>query len=159
MLLKNCKPLLGLPTIKALVKRMHTVEARQEDVKAEFPTTFSGLGKLKEPSTIRLEADAVPYALSTPRRVPLPLHDKVRAELNRMESMEVISKVTQPTWCAGMVVVPKPRGKIPIRLCVDLTHLNKWVQRERYILPVVDHTSGMLAGAKIFTKLDATSGF
>lgn len=72
----------------------------------------------------------------------------------------MISKVTQPTpWCAGMVVLPKPRGKIQIRLCVDLTHLNKWVRRERHILPAVDHTLGMLAGAKVFMKLDATSSF
>ncbi|KAL6475040.1 hypothetical protein MHYP_G00160800 [Metynnis hypsauchen] len=76
-----------------------------------------------------------------------------------MEGMGVISKVTKPTpWCAGLVVAPKAQpGKI--RLCVDLTHLNKWVRRERHILPAVDHTLAMLAGAKVFTKLDATSGF
>ena len=34
-----------------------------------------------------------------------------------------------------------------------------WVLRERHILPAVDHTLGMLAGAKIFSKLDATLGF
>ena len=57
-----------------------------------------------------------------------------------------------------MVVAPKAQpGKI--RLCVDLTHLNQWVRRERHILPAVDHTLAMLAGAKVFTKLDATSGF
>ncbi|KAL6482216.1 hypothetical protein MHYP_G00102960 [Metynnis hypsauchen] len=155
------KPLLGLPAVKALalIKRVHAVQGQQEDFKALYPTEFSGLGKLKEPYKIELEPGAVPYALSTPRRVPLPLRDKVRAELNRMEGMGVISKVTKPTpWCAGLVVAPKAQpGKI--RLCVDLTHLNKWVRRERHILPAVDHTLAMLAGAKVFTKLDATSGF
>lgn len=83
----------------------------------------------------------------------------VQAELKQMEEMGVISKVTQPTpWCAGMVVAPKAQpGKI--RLCVDLTHLNKWMRRERHILPAVDHTLAMLAGTKVFTKLDATTGF
>ncbi|XP_061906727.1 uncharacterized protein K02A2.6-like isoform X2 [Entelurus aequoreus] len=154
------KPLIGLPAIKALdlVRRVDTVETQQKDFKALFPTVFTGLGKLKEPYTIALEPDAVPYALSSPRRVPLPLCDKVKKELDRMVDMGVISRVTQPTpWCAGLVVVPKPNGKM--RLCVDLTHLNGWIQRERYILPAVDHTLGMLAGAKTFTKLDATSGF
>lgn len=128
------KPLLGLPAIEALILIWHlnTVQAQQEDVKAQYPTVFSGLGKLKEPYKIELEPDAVPYALSLPCRVPLPLRDKVQAELNCMEDMGVISKVTQPTpWCAGIVMVPKPRGKIPIWLCVDL---NKWVRRERHIL-------------------------
>uniref|UniRef100_A0A3B3S0H0 ribonuclease H n=1 Tax=Paramormyrops kingsleyae TaxID=1676925 RepID=A0A3B3S0H0_9TELE len=75
-----------------------------------------------------------------------------------MEAMGVVSKVTQPTdWCAGMVVVPKTNGKI--RICVDLTHLNKGVKRERHILPSVDQTLAQLSGAKVFSKLDARSGF
>lgn len=37
--------------------------------------------------------------------------------------------------------------------------LNKWVRRERRILPAVEQTLAMLAGAKVFTKLDVTSGF
>lgn len=82
----------------------------------------------------------------------------MEVELQCMESIGVISMVTEPTpWCAGLVVVPKAQGKI--RLCVDLTHLNTWVRRERHILPAVDQTQAMLAGAKVFTKLDATSGF
>lgn len=120
------KPLLGLPAIKALrlIKRVHSVQAQQRDLKAQYPTVFSGLGNLKEPYEIKLEPGAVPYALSSPRRVPLPLRDKVQAELERMENMGVISKVTQPTpWCTGMVVAPKAQpGKI--RLCVDIIHLN-----------------------------------
>lgn len=154
------RPLLGLPAIEALglIKRLHTVAVQQEDVRVQYPKVFSGLGKLKEPYKIELEPDAVPHALSAPRRVPLPLRETVRAELERMEKMGVISKVTRPTpWCAGIVVVPKPKGKI--RLCVDMTPLNKYVRRERHILPAVDETLAMLEGAKIFTKLDATAGF
>ncbi|KAL0174321.1 hypothetical protein M9458_030289 [Cirrhinus mrigala] len=154
------KPLLGLPAIEALtlIQRLYTVHERQDDIRTQYPSVFSGLGKLNEPYTIELEPTAVPYALSSPRRVPLPMRDKVRAELKHMEDMGVISKVTQPTpWCAGMVIVPKAQGKI--RLCVNLTHLNKWVRRERQILPAVDQTIAMLAGAKVFIKLDATSGF
>ncbi len=154
------KALLGLPAIEALhlITRLHTVQTKTEDFVANYPAVFKGLGKLKEPYKIELEQGAIPYALSSPRRVPLPLRDKVEVELQRMESIGVISKVTKPTpWCAGLVVVPKAKGKI--RLCVDLTHLNKWVRRERHILPAVDQTLAMLAGAKVFTKLDATSGF
>ena len=44
---------------------------------------------------------------------------KVKAELERMENLGVISKVDIPNdWCSGMVVVPKPDGKI--RMCSDL---------------------------------------
>lgn len=107
------KPLLGLPAIRALtlVKRVHTVQVGEDIIKC-YPTVFKGLGKLTAPYKIELKPGATPYALSAPRRVPLPLRDKVRTELDRMEAMGVMSKVTQPTsWCAGLVVVPKPKSK------------------------------------------------
>ena len=70
----------------------------------------------------------------------------------------VISPVNSPTeWYAPMVVTPKPNGKV--RVCVDLTKLNEYVQRENHPLPSVDVTLEKLAGAKYFTKLDANSGF
>ena len=75
-----------------------------------------------------------------------------------MESMGVISKVDTPTpWCAGMVVVPKKLGEV--RICVDLKPLNESVLREVHPIPSVDETLGKLAGATVFTKLDANSGF
>jgi len=56
---------------------------------------------------------------------------KVKEELQRMEKLGVISKVDIPTdWCAGMVLVPKPGGRI--RICVDLTKLNDSALRETY---------------------------
>ena len=75
-----------------------------------------------------------------------------------MEKLGVIGRVNVPTkWCTGMVVVPKPDGRICI--CVDLTKLNQNVQRERHPIPSVDHTPVQLGDAKIFSKLDADSGF
>ena len=126
--------------------------------KEQFPSLFQGLGKLEQPYKIELQDDAKPYALSTPRRVAIPLLKSVEQELDRMESMGVITRVSQPTdWCAGMVVVPKSSGKV--RICVDLTKLNESVRRERHPLPAVAQTLAQLAGAKLFSKLDTNSGF
>ena len=75
-----------------------------------------------------------------------------------MEQMGVISKVSDPTpWCAGMVVVPKKSGQV--RICVDLKPLNESVLREVHPIPKVDDTLAQLAGATVFSKLDANSGF
>ena len=83
---------------------------------------------------------------------------RVKDELSHMESLGVISKVDTPTpWCAGMVVVPKKDQTV--RICVDLKPLNANVLRETHPLPKVDDTLAQLAGAKIFSKLDANSGF
>jgi len=51
------------------------------------------------------------FALTVPRRVAIPL--MVKTELQRMESIGIISQVSQPTdWCGSMVVVPKPDGRV-----------------------------------------------
>ena len=153
--------LLGLPAITAL-QLAARVDATDADfrtaVAATFPTLFQGLGTLGEPYEIELTPDAKPYALYTPRRVPYPLRDKVKEELERMEALGVISKVDEPSlWCAGMVAVPKKSGAV--RICVDLKHLNQNVLRETHPLPKVDDVLAQLSGATLFSKLDANSGF
>lgn len=75
-----------------------------------------------------------------------------------MVRLGVISQIKEPTeWCAGMVPVQKINGKV--RICVDLTRLNQSVKRERHQLPAVEQVLAQLTGAKIFSKLDANSGF
>jgi hypothetical protein len=151
--------LLELPALIALqlLCRVNAVTS-DDDIVRHFPKVFEGLGNIGEEYTIRLKPDAVPYALYTPRNVTLPLREKVRDELNRMEAMGVITKVTEPTsWCAGMVVVPKRSGDV--RICIDLKPLNESVLRETYPIPQVDETLAQLAGAALFSKLDANSGF
>ena len=107
---------------------------------------------------IKVKADANLYRLYTPRNIPIPLQNKVREELDRMEALGVISKVTQLCqWCASMVIMPKSNGAI--RICVDLKPLNASVLREAHPIPKVDETLTLLSGATVFSKVDANSGF
>ena len=100
----------------------------KDDVIKAYPKLFSGLGKLKGEYTIRLQDKVKPYCLYTPRRVPLPLMKKVEDEIKGLVKSAVIEPVEEPTdWCAPTVVVPKLNRKV--RLCVDLTKLNKGVHR------------------------------
>ena len=119
--------LLGLPAITALqlISRLQTIHTKA-DIIQQFPNVFKGLGNLGEEFEIKLQPDAQPFALTTPRNIALPMRPKVTQELDRMEAMGVISKVNEPTpWCAGMVVVSKKSGSV--RNCVDLKPLNKSV--------------------------------
>ena len=130
---------------------------------SEVDVSYSVYGELglmnTDPVTIRLKDDAVPYSLTTPRRVPVPLMPKVKAELQRMEDNGIITRVTDPSeWCAPMVPVMKKNRK-EVRICVDLKNLNKAVLRERFILPTIDDLLPKLAGAGVFSTLDASSGF
>ena len=107
---------------------------------------------------ITLQPDAKPNCIYTPRKIPHPLLPKVKQGLDSMLQQGVMSPVTIPTvWCSGLVPVPKPNGNV--RLCVDLTQLNKAVQREIHPMPSVDESLAKLGKSRYFTKLDANSGF
>ncbi|UYV68063.1 K02A2.6-like [Cordylochernes scorpioides] len=82
---------------------------------------------------------------------------QLKEQLEEMTRLGVIESVEEPTeWCAGMVAVPKPGGKL--RICVDLTKLNQYI-RENYPLPATEHILGQLGNACYFSKLDTNSGF
>ena len=156
------QPLVGRPAIQSLnlVSRIEVVQtsSEQERIIHKFPELFTGLGSMKGKYHIKLKSDATPFILTTPRRIAIPLQPKVKAELQRMEKMGVIRKVQEPTeWCSGIVVIPKPNGQV--RICVDLTKLNESVCQEWHILPSVEETLAQLGNAKVFSKLDANSGF
>ena len=120
-----------------------------------LPKLFRGLRTLKGAYQIKLIPDAVPFVLTTPHRVPLPLLPKVKTELKQMEQLRVIYRIEEPiSRCAGMVVAPKGHGNV--RICVDLTKLNKAVCKERHLLPSVEQSLESLKNA---AEIDANSGF
>ena len=112
-IVKNLKNnLLGFPAIKALNLLSH-VESVDKNVVLQYPLLFNGLGTFAHEYKIQLKPNSKPFSLSTTRNIPLALRPKVQAELQRMESLGVISRVTEPTpWCAAMVVVPKASGAV-----------------------------------------------
>ena len=134
---------LGL--IRRADKVVEEVNTGPTDFKAEFPVVFSGLGKLKTECHITLRPDAIPFCLYNPRKIPLI--PKVKSQIETMLQQGVISPVTAPTeWCAGIVPVLKPNGSV--RICVDLTHLNKAVQRVIHPMPSVDENLAKVGDRK-----------
>ena len=164
------KPLLGKPAIREMNiitfnkpqnLFCNTVDRRDENAFIkEFPDVFTGLGCLKgEPIKIKLKEGVTPFHLSAPRHIAIPMLDKVKEEIQKMERLSVIRKVNHPTqWCHPIVVVGKPNGKIHI--CIDLTKLNPGIKREFYQLESVEETISKIgSGCEVFTKLDANSGY
>ena len=78
--------LLGLPAIKALNLLQYVDSVQNDDIFKEYSDLFTGLGTFTGEYTIRLKADAVPHAIHTPRKVPLPLKEAVEKELRPMRS-------------------------------------------------------------------------
>nr|XP_042908526.1 uncharacterized protein K02A2.6-like [Parasteatoda tepidariorum] len=159
--LQTC--LLGKPAIKFFglgpnIQSQSVLNITSFNPFHEFPSLFQGLGLLKGSYHVELNSDVKPYALTSPRRIPIPLLEKTKLEIQRMQELNVIQKVEKPTdWCSPAVVVRKKDGSV--RICVDLTTLNRSIKREWHPLPTTEYNLSLLAGAKIFSKLDANSGF
>ena len=145
-----------------LVNRVDALNSTEtkERIKESHPNLFNGLGLIKHQEyDIKPTPNVSPFAITVPRQVPIPLRKESETQRNATnETQWSISRVEDSTeWCAPMVVMPKRDGKVGI--CVDLTRLNEFVDRENHPPPTTDATSANLAGARYFSKLDANSGF
>ena len=152
--------LLGLPEIKSLnlLAVINELCVREFDPLKTFPKIFKGLGTMPGVFKINLKQDAVPKSLYSPRVIAAGLKDKAREEIYGMLADKIIEPVEEPTeWCLGLTIAPKQGGKI--RMCVDLTNLNRSVEREVYPLPRVNEMLSQLSEGRMFSKLDANSGF
>ena len=123
-------------------------------------SAFGELGLMDcEPLKLEVKEGSVPYSISAPRRIPLPLVSKVQDELKRMEAHGIIEPVNQATeYCAPLVVVQKRDGD-SVRLCVDLKRLNENLVKQRHWMPTIEEIMPKLTGMTVFSKLDASSGF
>ena len=91
------RPLLGRDAAQELklINRVDTVSSDDYKTRmaSKHPQLFTGLGHMKDSYTITLKEDAKPFAISVPRKVPLPLYQKTKDELDRMLETGVISPV------------------------------------------------------------------
>ena len=152
--------LLGRPQIEdlQLISFVNQIGSGQFDPVQVFPKLFSGLGTMPGKFCISLKPDVEPVRLFAPRPIAAGLREKAKAELDKMLALDVIEPVEQATeWCSGLTIAPKPNGNI--RMCVDLTALNKGVRREVYPFPRVSDVLSQLADGTVYSKLDANSGF
>ena len=62
---------------------------------------------------IHLGETARPFSITTSRRLPLPMKQKVQEELKRLEKENIIRPMKIPTdWCAPIVAALKNNGKV-----------------------------------------------
>ncbi|UYV83430.1 K02A2.6-like [Cordylochernes scorpioides] len=104
----------------------------------EYPKLFTGLGTLQGSYTIKLKDESQPHAIYTPKRIPIPLLNRTKEQLDQMVEKGVIEKLSNQR--------------------IDLTALKRFVKREHYPIPSVEYTLAQMGGAKLFSRLDANSG-
>ena len=114
-----------------------------EDVRATFAAEIQGHFShvFNEESMLRimtgksmvieLTPDAGLFAVTTARPLPYSWRENIKKQLDDLLAKDIIAPVDYPTdWCHPMVPIPNKNGGI--RMCVDLTRLNKYVRRLTY---------------------------
>ena len=152
----------NITEVNAITTANQTPTTSEELIK-EFPTVFDGQIKTMggEKFHISLMGDAKPFCVNTPRSIPFAYREKLKAELELLQDQGIIAPVTIPTeWCAPIVIAPK-KDSDNIRMCVDLSRLNRYVKRERYLSSTPAQAVADIAAdhAKAFTKFDALKGY
>lgn len=94
---------------------------------------------------------AIPF-----RRYSCSEEEEIKRQLDEWKSKGIIRESYSP-WRSPLVLVPKKNGKW--RMCNDFRGLNKITKGDGYVLPWIDDVLDALAGAKIFSKMDAKSGY
>ena len=144
-----------------LIQRMFKLDNPVEnidnsDIQRDYLNVFKGIGCLPGKHTIHIDSSVTPV-IHPPRRIPVSMRDKVKNELSPMVKERIIKQVKKPTsWVNSMVVVTKPNGSI--RICIDPRDLNKAVKRQHFPLLTIEEVVSRIPNAKIFSKLNATSG-
>ena len=157
----NVPNVLGLKTSTDLniIKRVEGINSQHvSDPLKEFADVFTGLGCVSNVvHHINIKPNVQPV-VHPPRRVPVTIRSKVKTELQRMERLNVIEKIDEPTeWVNSMAVVVKPNGKL--RICIDPRDLNQAIRREYYPMTTIEEVVAHTPNAKIFSVLAASSGF
>jgi hypothetical protein len=126
-----------------------------------FRSTFADL--FQQPETLagfehtpKVDPQIVPRSQAL-RRVPIALQEEVSKELARMVSEGILEPIDASKWVSNMVVVPKAAGGV--RICCDLTEVNKAVVADRYPLPTFEDLSRDMAGSRYISKLDLKWGY
>ena len=157
---QNVPNIVGLTTCMELnlVQRLDAINNQPDDILNAYSDVFDGLGCITDALYhIKIDKNAQPI-VHPPRKVPVTLRPKIQQELSRMENLDVIQKVDEPTdWVNSMVTIVKPNGNL--RICIDPRNLNKAVKRDYYPMSTIDDIVTRMPNAKVFSVLDASSGF
>ncbi|KAG5891236.1 hypothetical protein JTB14_004351 [Gonioctena quinquepunctata] len=123
---KLTKPILGRAAIVKLnvlqyinqicpVQSQNLVDTLKDNVMRKFPRIFKDVGTFKTEMNIKLVEGAQPFVQSVPRVVPIPLLKPLEEELERLQKLDIIEPIDNPTeWGHLGVVKCRERAKLSV---------------------------------------------
>ncbi|XP_054274663.1 uncharacterized protein K02A2.6-like [Macrosteles quadrilineatus] len=134
------------------IQELDDLMIRYEDIFKE------GIGKIsKEKGHFNVKDETQPIYIK-PRHMPYALKEKVEKELERLETLGIITRVESSDWGTPIVPVVKPNGSV--RICADYkVTLNKVIKDEHYPIPRIDDIMSKMHCGKIFCTLDISNAY
>ncbi|XP_051984856.1 uncharacterized protein K02A2.6-like [Xyrauchen texanus] len=166
---KNVQSLLGLYDclrmgLISLNNAVHEISLKEnssfaKDINKEYADLFlDEVGRLPVTYCMKLDKEAQP-AVRPAQSIPAAMQHKVKAELERMVSIGVITPISEPTdWVSSMVATHK-KNSDEIRLCIDPRDLNKYLKCPHHPMRTVEEVAAQMPNSTVFSVLDAKSPF
>ena len=92
-----------------------------------------------------------------PRPLPFAIKQKVKDELDSLETGGVLKRVNFSACAAPIVVVNKPNGSI--RICGDFKGLNRNIVVDQHPILTLDSLLEKLKGGKFYSKIDLADAY
>ena len=133
-------------------KKTNSIRSADDCIK-EFPDRFQGICHFPSSYIIRLHDDACPI-IHVPRKCPISICPKDKAELERMVKFSAVTPVDLPMdWVSSAAYTWKESGE----LCLSLNphDLNQAIHQDHQKTPTVREVTHEFKHPCFFTKLDA----
>ena len=156
--LLGCDDCLKLELIKRLPVNLVSNLNTAEEIVEKYREQFQGLGLMPGEVNIEIDTAIQPVISQQRNNIPFSLKDKLKDELERLEGLRVIEKVTHPTdWVSNLVIREKQNGDL--RICLQPTNLNKAIKRPHHKAKTARQVADELAGKSLFSVIDCTKGY
>jgi len=160
---QDSPPLMGRNWLREINLNWTLIKVIKNGGLDELLKRYSGLlcgtlGTVKGPKIeLKMKEGAQPIYYK-PRSVPYAMKEKIDSELDRLETLGIIEKVSYSDWATPVVPVIKPDGTV--RLCGDYkVTVNKFLEIPEYPIPRPEELFTKLNGGQKFTKLDLSQAY
>lgn len=135
---EDCMPLIGNKSLQHMellnwreenildVRQLSTTPLSKKQLFEEYPDDFEGGGRLEEKYHLVHDENVQPVVHPL-RKVPIALKAQLKAELDILQKINIITHVSEPTiWVSSCLMVVKPNK---IRIFIDPKDLNKELKK------------------------------
>lgn len=136
-----------------------TLEPKLQSLLTQYSHLFSEPSSLPPPRATDHTIPLVPHASPVkvrPYRYPHSQKQEIETQVAKLINTGWIQPSTSP-FSSPVLLLKKKDGSW--RMCVDYRALNAITVRDRFPLPTIDELLDELGRARVFSKLDLTSGF